>query len=430
MKVYLRTFGCRANQYDTEAVRAMVEAGGHAIVVARRGRGRRGLQQLRGDRGRRGRPAAARCAARRATQPALRSVVMGCAAGARRHARAQLRIASLPTVEHVVAGADLDGDRRGARPRAAPRRCRAARADGHARAAAHPGRLRRALHLLRDDARARRESQPRRSTSSSREATRARRAASGDRASPGFTSARYGARHRHVARRAGRAARARRARACASASRRSRRRRSTSAWPRCSPARRTASRRISTRRCSRDRIACCKRMGRHWYTRATLRRGDRAPRRAARRSSDSAPTSSPAFPARRDADHARDGRARRALPFTYLHVFPYSARPGTAAERLPRPRARRRVARARAARAARRSAARKAARIPRVARRRARRTSSSSAAAATREGLTEDYLAVRLARSPRSPRGARFAGARSIARATQRWSPRHGPARG
>ena len=32
VNVYLRTFGCRANQYDTEAVRAMVEASGHAVV--------------------------------------------------------------------------------------------------------------------------------------------------------------------------------------------------------------------------------------------------------------------------------------------------------------------------------------------------------------------------------------------------------------
>ena len=32
MRVYLRTLGCRANHYDTEAVREMVEASGHAIV--------------------------------------------------------------------------------------------------------------------------------------------------------------------------------------------------------------------------------------------------------------------------------------------------------------------------------------------------------------------------------------------------------------
>ena len=33
MKAYLRTFGCRANQYDTEAVRAMIEASGGEIVA-------------------------------------------------------------------------------------------------------------------------------------------------------------------------------------------------------------------------------------------------------------------------------------------------------------------------------------------------------------------------------------------------------------
>ena len=32
MRAYLRTFGCRANQYDTEAARAMILAGGGTIV--------------------------------------------------------------------------------------------------------------------------------------------------------------------------------------------------------------------------------------------------------------------------------------------------------------------------------------------------------------------------------------------------------------
>ena len=32
MRVWLRTFGCRANQYDTEAVREIVESGGHTIA--------------------------------------------------------------------------------------------------------------------------------------------------------------------------------------------------------------------------------------------------------------------------------------------------------------------------------------------------------------------------------------------------------------
>jgi tRNA A37 methylthiotransferase MiaB len=32
MKVYLRTYGCRANQYDTEAIRAMVLASGGELA--------------------------------------------------------------------------------------------------------------------------------------------------------------------------------------------------------------------------------------------------------------------------------------------------------------------------------------------------------------------------------------------------------------
>src|ERR1700744_2745241 len=34
VKVYLHTFGCRANHYDTEAVRAMVAGAGHDVVDA------------------------------------------------------------------------------------------------------------------------------------------------------------------------------------------------------------------------------------------------------------------------------------------------------------------------------------------------------------------------------------------------------------
>lgn len=103
MKVYLRTFGCRANQYDSEQVRAAVTLAGAEIVDD---------------------PAAAdmavfnscavtaeaevdlrksiRSVARR--NPALRSVVMGCAAALDRGTLRQL-----PTVEHVVPGADVLG---------------------------------------------------------------------------------------------------------------------------------------------------------------------------------------------------------------------------------------------------------------------------------------------------------------------------------
>ncbi|HUQ81000.1 MAG TPA: MiaB/RimO family radical SAM methylthiotransferase [Gemmatimonadaceae bacterium] len=100
-RVYLRTFGCRANQYDTEAVRAMIEASGGEIVstpdeadaavfnsCAVTAAAEADLRQ------------SVRRAARR--QPALQTIVMGCAA-----ARDDGTIAALPTVMRVVPGADV-----------------------------------------------------------------------------------------------------------------------------------------------------------------------------------------------------------------------------------------------------------------------------------------------------------------------------------
>ena len=37
------------------------------------------------------------------------------------------------------------------------------------------------------------------------------------------------------------------------------------------------------------------------------------------------------FPGETEADHAESLRFIQSLPFTYLHIFPYSARPGTPA---------------------------------------------------------------------------------------------------
>jgi threonylcarbamoyladenosine tRNA methylthiotransferase MtaB len=106
VKVYLRTFGCRANQYDTEAVRAMLLTSGHTIAASPidadvavfnscavtseaeaelRKEVRRGARQ----------------------QPALRSIVMGCAASLDADRPGSTQIARLPSVEHVVAGGDL-----------------------------------------------------------------------------------------------------------------------------------------------------------------------------------------------------------------------------------------------------------------------------------------------------------------------------------
>jgi threonylcarbamoyladenosine tRNA methylthiotransferase MtaB len=77
-----------------------------------------------------------------------------------------------------------------------------------------------------------------------------------------------------------------------------------------------------------------RRMGRHWYTSATYSAA--IARLAAR-----VPVLGlgadviAGFPGETDDDHAATLRLIEELPFTYLHVFPYSARPGTAAVRLP-----------------------------------------------------------------------------------------------
>ncbi|MBX6332223.1 MAG: MiaB/RimO family radical SAM methylthiotransferase, partial [Gemmatimonadaceae bacterium] len=101
MRVYLATFGCRANHYDTEMARAMLEAGGAAVVsspadadvavvnsCAVTAQAEADLRQH------------VRRAAR--ANPALRTTVIGCAAALDRGA-----IRALPTVEHVIGGADL-----------------------------------------------------------------------------------------------------------------------------------------------------------------------------------------------------------------------------------------------------------------------------------------------------------------------------------
>ena len=107
MNVYLRTFGCRANHYDTEAVRALVEANGHTVVsratdadvavfnsCAVTSEAEAELRKV------------VRRSARE--RPGLRSIVMGCAAALDDGRAESLRLTSLPGVEHVVGGADLD----------------------------------------------------------------------------------------------------------------------------------------------------------------------------------------------------------------------------------------------------------------------------------------------------------------------------------
>ena len=106
MKVYLRTFGCRANHYDTEAVRALVESNGHAVVSTVDDADVAVFNScaVTSDA-----EAELRKVVRRAAKdrPALRSVVMGCAAALDDARPTPTSIRALPTVDRVVPGADL-----------------------------------------------------------------------------------------------------------------------------------------------------------------------------------------------------------------------------------------------------------------------------------------------------------------------------------
>jgi len=106
LKVFLRTFGCRANHYDTEVVRAMLETSGHAIVSSA---AEADVAVFNSCAVTSEAEAELRKSVRHAArlQPALRSVVMGCSAALDDDRREPLRIRSLPTVSHVIGGADL-----------------------------------------------------------------------------------------------------------------------------------------------------------------------------------------------------------------------------------------------------------------------------------------------------------------------------------
>jgi threonylcarbamoyladenosine tRNA methylthiotransferase MtaB len=79
--------------------------------------------------------------------------------------------------------------------------------------------------------------------------------------------------------------------------------------------------------------AVLKRMGRHWYNALSY---ERAVTRLTDTVSDFALSADVivGFPGETDADHRETVSLIERLPFTSLHVFPYSPRPGTAALRL------------------------------------------------------------------------------------------------
>lgn len=80
-----------------------------------------------------------------------------------------------------------------------------------------------------------------------------------------------------------------------------------------------------------DRVL--RRMGRHWYTAASYARAVEALVRNAPVFALGADVIA-GFPGETDADHRETLSLIDALPFTYLHVFPVSIRPGTPAARL------------------------------------------------------------------------------------------------
>ncbi len=106
MKVYLQTYGCRANHYDSEAVRGMlVQAGIEEVdnaadadfaVFNSCSVTSAAEADLRAD---------VRRAAR--LNPSLRTVVMGCASGVTHRDESRLPLATLPTVQALVVGGDV-----------------------------------------------------------------------------------------------------------------------------------------------------------------------------------------------------------------------------------------------------------------------------------------------------------------------------------
>lgn len=146
-----------------------------------------------------------------------------------------------------------------------------------------------------------------------------------------------------------------------------------------------------------------RRMGRHWYTPSKY--ADRVEALVARAGAFGLGADViTGFPGETARDHVDTVALCERLPFTYLHVFPFSPRPGTAAERLPNP-------------VAPHLARERAAELRALADRKALAYAASRAGstadvvveggAGNRSGLTEDYLSVALADSA-LPRGHRF----------------------
>ena len=150
-----------------------------------------------------------------------------------------------------------------------------------------------------------------------------------------------------------------------------------------------------------DRVL--RRMGRHWYTASSYAAAVQSIVGGSTVFGLGADVIA-GFPGETDEDHTATVALLESLPLTSLHVFPYSMRPGTAAERLP--------ARIPPDVVARRASELRALGAAKGARYRERRAGGAAdvvvvGAGAERRGLTEDFLTVRLVDAS-VPRGTRL----------------------
>jgi threonylcarbamoyladenosine tRNA methylthiotransferase MtaB len=399
VKVHLRTFGCRANQYDTESVRAMLAAAGAQVVTeaaeadvaifnscAVTAEAEVNLRK------------AVRRAARE--RPALRTIVMGCAAALPRAASDPARLEALPGVEAVVPGADLV---QLARALALPPE--AALAVAHVQTGA------RALLRVQDGcdehctfcattiARGANRSRP--VTALLDEAERLAQW----HAEIVLTGVHIGTYGGDTGTSLGALLEALVARVPTARFRLSSVE-ATEVDDRLAALLRDAAGHVcpylhAPLQSGADRLL--RRMGRHWYTAGAY--ADAVERLVADRPVFGLGADLIAgFPGETEDDHAATMALVERLPFTALHVFPYSPRPGTAATRLPDP-------------VAPGVAQRRSAELRALARAKgeayaARRAGGAAdvvvvGEAARRSGMTEDYLTVRLADASH-PRGARL----------------------
>jgi threonylcarbamoyladenosine tRNA methylthiotransferase MtaB len=324
VKAYLRTFGCRANQYDTEAVRAMILASGGEIVDTLELADVAVLNSCAVT-------ADAEADLRRAVRgvaadrQGLPVIVMGCAS-----ARDDGRIAALPGVQHVIAGADL------------PSIAMALDLDpilAGTRSAVQTGS--RALLRIQDGcdehctfcattlARGANRSRP--AELLVQEATELS-AEHPEIVITGIHIGSYGIDHgSSLSALMSRLVREVPAVRFRLSSLEATEVDVTLAELLADDSSRIAPHLHAPLQSGADRVL--KRMGRHWYSAASyasavLRLADHLPIFALGADVITG------FPGETAADHAQTVALVQSLPFTYLHVFPYSARPGTAAERL------------------------------------------------------------------------------------------------